>query len=425
MSTPNKTTGTSKKFNGAKLTDKPIPANIASQVKDKLISARVSLLFNKPFFGNIACRFKLVPADEWCATAATDGRNFYYNHEFIMKLRQGEVEFLFGHELLHACYNHMDRCGLRDHQLFNIAADYVVNQDLVDNRIGELITTVPCLLDKKYVGMCAEEVYDDLYKNATKINISDLFGKLLDEHLKGEGDSEGDEEGEGEGNGTGRPVLSKQDLKEIKNEMRDAVLNAAKQCKAGDLPLGVQRMVRELTEPKMNWREILQQTLNSTVLSDYSFMVLSRKGWDVDAILPGMTVEQEVDVAVALDLSGSISESMIKDFLGEVKGIMSQFTSYRLHIWCFDTQVYNPQVFSSDNLDDIGEYQPQGGGGTSFQCNWDWMIANGVEPKRFIMFTDMYSCDGFGTPEYCETIFVSHSNPGFVAPHGITVEYEA
>ena len=219
--------------------------------------------------------------------------------------------------------------------------------------------------------------------------------------------------------------MSKEELKEIKNEIRDAVLNAAKQCKAGDVPLGVQRLIKDLTEPKMNWREILQQSLNSTILSDYSFMVLSRKGWDVDAILPGMTVEQEVDVAVALDLSGSISESMIRDFLGEVKGIMTQFTSYKLHIWCFDTQVYNPQVFTSDNLDDIGDYQPQGGGGTSFQCNWDWMIANGVEPKRFIMMTDGYSFDGFGPEEYCETVFVVHSNPGFVAPHGITVEYDS
>jgi predicted metal-dependent peptidase len=136
----------------------------------------------------LATRLKLVNADEWCPTAATDGRHFYYNSRFIDMLKPKEVEFLFGHEVLHCVYDHFGRKGDRDHQLFNIANDYCVNADLKKHRVGEFITSVPCLYDSKYEGMSSEEIYDILYENAEKINISDLIDKMLDEHLDGDGE---------------------------------------------------------------------------------------------------------------------------------------------------------------------------------------------------------------------------------------------
>ena len=99
-----------------RLTDQPIPKDLEVRVREKLITARVALLLKKPFFGNIATRLKLTPADEWCPTAATDGRNFYYNHAFVDSLRAKEVEFLFGHEVLHVVYEHMERRDARDPQ---------------------------------------------------------------------------------------------------------------------------------------------------------------------------------------------------------------------------------------------------------------------------------------------------------------------
>ena len=144
-------------------------------VREKLVTARIALLLKAPFFGNLATRLQLVNADEWCPTAATDGRNFYYNTRFIEMLRPKEIEFLFGHEVLHCVYDHFGRRGDRDPQLWNIANDYCVNGDLVKHNVGEKITSVPCLYDRKYDGMSSEEVYDALYENAEKIDI----GKLL------------------------------------------------------------------------------------------------------------------------------------------------------------------------------------------------------------------------------------------------------
>ena len=162
------------------------------EVREQLITARVGLLLRASFFGNLATRLKLVNADEWCPTAATDGRNFYYNTRFVKMLRPKEIEFLFGHEVLHCVYDHFGRRGERDPQLWNIANDYCVNQDLKEHNVGEFITSVPCLYDKKYRGMSSEEVYDSLYENAEKIDISKLLDQMLDEHLDGNGDGDGD-----------------------------------------------------------------------------------------------------------------------------------------------------------------------------------------------------------------------------------------
>jgi len=268
------------------------------EVREMLITARVGLLLKASFFGNLATRLKLVNADEWCSTAATDGRNFYYNSRFIKMLRPKEIEFLFGHEVLHCVYDHFGRRGERDHQLFNIANDYCVNADLIKHRVGEKITTVPCLHNPKYDGMSSEEIYDILYEKAEKLDIGKLLDQMIDEHLDGEGDEEQDGEGDGdEKEGKGRPKLTAEERQQIKDEIKEAMLAAAATVDgAGNLPAGVKRLIQELTEPQMNWRELLRMQLESTIKSDYTWMRASRKGWHMDAVMPGMKVDPMIAV---------------------------------------------------------------------------------------------------------------------------------
>ena len=158
----------------------PTDSKLDREVREILVTARVGMLLRASFFGNLATRLKLINADEWCATAATDGRNFYYNTRFIKMLKPKEVEFLFAHEVLHCVYDHFGRRGDRDHQLWNIANDYCVNGDLKKHKVGEFITSVPCLYDAKYEGKSSEEIYDILYENAEKIDINSLLDKIID-----------------------------------------------------------------------------------------------------------------------------------------------------------------------------------------------------------------------------------------------------
>jgi len=401
----------------------PMEPKLDREVREKLITARVGLLLKASFFGNLATRLKLVNADEWCGTAATDGRHFYYNSRFINMLRPKEIEFLFGHEVLHCVYDHFGRRGDRDPKIWNIANDFCVNSDLVKHHVGELITTVPALYDRKYDGLSSEEVYDDLMKNAQKININDLLDKLLDEHLDGEGDDSGG--GDGDQEGKGRPKLSPEDRQAIKDEIKEAMLAAAATVDgAGNLPAGVKRLIQELTEPKMNWRELLRMQLESTIKSDYTWMRASRKGWHMDAVMPGRNQDPMIDIAVALDASGSISESMLKDFLSEIQGIMDSFPAYKIHVVTFDTEAYNPAQYDSDNLDSICDYEVKGGGGTDFDCVYNYLKENEIEPKRLVMFTDGYPFGSWGDENYTETVFILHGTTSIVPPWGQYAYYD-
>jgi predicted metal-dependent peptidase len=396
---------------------------------EKLITARIALLMNAPFFGNLATRLKLVNADEWCSTAATDGRRFYYNSEFVNNMPLKQVEFLFGHEVLHVAYDHMGRRDKRDPLLWNIAVDYCVNGDLVEAKLGEMIPTA--LYSQKYLNWSGEAVYDDLYKKAKKINISSLAKQLIDQHLdeaeEGEGSDSDGNETEGDGQVKGPPKLSKQEQAEIRDEFKEALINALKSTSEENVPGNIKRLVKDISDPKMNWRELISQRVQSLVKDDYTWMRAGRRGWHMDAIMPGRKNKETIDVAISLDSSGSISKDMLEDFLGEVRGLMEEFDDFRISIWCIDDQVYNYQVFTPDNIDEFDNYEIMGNGGNTFEENWHFMRKMDIAPQLFIMFTDGYPCPNWCTPgdeTYCDTMFLLHSTESIVAPFGTTVYYK-
>jgi predicted metal-dependent peptidase len=390
---------------------------------EKLTTARVGLLLKAPFFGNMATRMQLIDASDWCQTAATNGRNFYYNVDFVKKLSVKKLEFLFGHEILHCVFDHFGRLGSRDPKIANIAQDFAVNQILVDERIGDKITEVKICYDPKYRGLAWEEIYDLLYEQAEKITMPQLLqqlGDLLDEHIKeGDGEGEGDKEGKG-----GRPGMTKAEAQAIKDEIKEAMIQSAAAAGAGKTPAGIQRMIKDLTEPKINWRDLVRQEIQSIIRNDYSFARYNRKSAHSGAILPGLKEATTIDVAVAIDMSGSIGTEDATAFLSEVKGIMDQYEDFKVNIWCFDTDIYNHQEISHDNSEDLLSYEPQGGGGTDFDVNFTFMEENGIQPKKFIMFTDGYPCGSWGPEDFCDTIFIVKGNKEAEAPFGQTVIYE-
>ena len=392
-------------------------------VIEKLTTARVGLLLKAPFFGNMATRMQMVESSACCPTAATNGRTFFYNRDFVNSLTVKQLEFLFGHEILHCAFDHMARAGSRDKMLSNIAMDYAVNQILVDERIGEKITQVNICYDPKYRGMAWEEIYDELYEKAEKISIEELLKQLgdqLDEHLKEEGPGEGDEEGEGKG----RPRISKEDAQRIRDEIKEAMIQSAAAAGAGKIPAAIQRMIKDMTEPKITWRELVQQEIQSIVRNDYSFQRPNRKSMHSGAILPGMKEATTIDIGISIDMSGSIGAEDASIFLGEVRGILAQYEDFKINLWCFDTEIYNHKEISQDNAHDLEEYEPQGGGGTDFEVNWEFMKENGIHPKKFIMFTDGYPCGGWGDEDYTDTIFIIKGGMTEDAPFGQTVIYE-
>ena len=413
---PSKKRSRSKKFENLV---GPTDSKIDYQARERLVTARIGLLLRHSFFGNLATRMQLINADEWCSTAATDGLKFYYNSRFIMMLKPKEVEFLVGHEVLHVVYDHMGRRLNRDPEIWNIADDYAVNADLKRHKVGEFIKTVPCLYEQKYDGKPAEEIYDDLMKNAQKIDIDSLIDQMIDDHMDGDDDGEGDSDGKGK-----RPSMTPEERERVRQEVKQAIINAASTAEAGQLPAGVERLIRQHTNPVMPWRELIQTNLTSAIRTDYSWMRPSRRGWHMDAIMPGMTPGEEIDVVVSIDMSGSISNKQAQQFLGEIGGMMDSFDGYKVHVFCFDTETYNPQDFSSENMDSIEEYTPMGGGGTDFDCIFKYLKDNAIDPKRLIVFTDGYPCGSWGDADYCDTTWIIHGDKNPNPPFGTYAIYD-
>jgi predicted metal-dependent peptidase len=408
---------------------RPIPETNKNslQIEDMLIKSRVSLLINAAFFGKLASRLRFIDATKWCPTAATDGRNLYYNRNFVDALGESEQIFLVGHEVLHCVYDHMDktRLGSRDPRLANIAQDYVINADLVEARIGEMIKLVDICYDPKYRGKFWEEIYDDLFEQAKKDGRVYQKG-TLDVHLDGDS-AEDYEDTEGSNDGRNGPIkYTEEEREQIKEEFQNAVIQAAKAVGAGNLPSGVRRLVDQLLNPQLSWRELLAMQIQSVVKSDYTWMRPSRKGLDAGLYLPGMDRETSIDVAIAIDTSGSIGDQMLRDFLSEVKGIMDQYNDYTIRMWCFDTAVHNPIIITPDNSNDLLSYEFKSGGGTDFLVNFEFMKQENIMPKKFIMFTDGYPWGSWGDKNYCDTVFIVHGGTRDrtpMAPFGITVPY--
>jgi predicted metal-dependent peptidase len=218
--------------------------------------------------------------------------------------------------------------------------------------------------------------------------------------------------------------LSAAEREQIRQEIKEAVINAANAADPGTLPLGVERLIKNMTNPVMPWRDLLQTNLTSAIKTDFSWIRPSRRGWHMDAIMPGMTPGEEIDVDVFIDMSGSISDKQATQFLSEVAGMMSAFDGYRINVACFDTEVYNDKTYTSEDLESIDQYELAGGGGTDFTAIFTHLQERSRVPTRLIVFTDGYPCGSWGTENYCDTTWIIHGDPNPNPPFGQFAIYD-
>lgn len=386
---------------------------------DKIVIARVGLLLKHPFFGNLAARLIIKDGSNWCDSAATDGRTIFFNQNFFAKLSVPQIQFVLAHEILHNAFNHMGRLEGRNIKIFNYAADFCVNGQLIRDKIGDWnIDGIDLLHDTNYYGMSAEEVYDILKEHND--DMLDQLGDMLDQHIDWElpdGTSE-------MRTANGQPVYTAGELRQIRSEVTEAIMAAATAVGNNETPASIQRIIQVLISPTMDWRSILQQQIQSTVSNDYSWMRPNRKSWHLSANLPGNKLQDTIDICVSIDMSGSITNEQALDFICEIKGIMEEYQTFQIKVWCFDTAVYNEQDFDQYNISDFDKYQPIGGGGTDFTVNWSYMKEQDIIPQKLIIFTDGFPCGAWGDPDYCDTIFVIHGSTTIAAPFGTTCYYE-
>jgi len=432
---------------------KPVSKELSNECLERIRIARIALLTECPFFGIIGSQLKLVEDNIRCSTMATDGKNFYYNVRFTMGVPPGEErddyeaqirerfpdateeqisESLDGlsdgnlraaivHEILHCMMNHFIRRNGRDPKKWNRAADYAINQIIKREGIGELRKT--WLFDEKYDRMSAEEIYDLLEDQD-----GEGQGESWDEHYVDGSGGDGDTN-KGKKRGTVESVFSDMSDTDMEDNMESFDQTMRNAAFSSGVPESLGDLFKDMTSSVIDWRSKLRRTIQALIKQDQSFQRPNRRSWNMGVIFPGFLPEETINIAIAIDLSGSISNAMVKDFLGEIWGITEQFPQFKIKLMCFDTEVHNVQDFTENNVDEILRYDLVGGGGTVFDCVWNHMKETEYVPEQILWFTDG-ECwgggenGGWGPSNYCETLWIIHSNPKLKAPFGETTHYE-
>lgn len=442
----------------------PYTAQEIEAVEEKIYIARSNFLMRQPFFGLMAMHLKLVNSSNWLMTAATDGKHFYYNVGFFLLLTPAEIQFVYGHEILHVAYDHFGRSistnqdfhkyidnnmtfdekAKLNAQLVNIAADYCVNRDLIKYNVGSLLReeVIKLYYDKKYDEKIMEEIYMELLQDPSMTQ----KGSMLDDHGVGNcgaGESHrkanpDGEEGMGDKQG-GSPVgMTDEEREEAMKNFREKMINAYDQQKdhervkreegqdAGSLPADLERLIQRMRKPEINWRNYIRQRITTLFRDTDDWSRPNRRSFDGAFITPGQKNSEKVDIHIAIDTSGSIGQQEMADFLSEISGISQQFKDYKIRVWTFDARVYKEGMkeFTPGNIRDLPKYKFLGGGGTSFLANWVFMQEMRIKPKLFIMFTDGYTGDDFGVPKYCPTIYVVNTDVEVPEKYGKTIRYK-
>ncbi|MBW4603795.1 MAG: hypothetical protein KME29_30590 [Calothrix sp. FI2-JRJ7] len=347
----------------------------------KLISASLIRLRTKsPFFATLAlfARFINVPHYQ---TAATDGKDIFYNPEFLLALPAAQLDGVLLHEVLHAALLHVPRRGVRDAILWNFAADIVINGIIMQQGYFEL--PAGGLRDQKLEHFSVEEIYEILSKDAEKYKKmwEAAGGAGLSDLLEGSG--EGSEEGDE------NDSMSSARRAALEAHWRNALQQAAviaRSSKQGTIPAGIERELMNATTPQIDWRSYLWRYLVQTP-NDFT-------GFDRRFVGRGLYLEalqgESVIVYVAIDTSGSIGGQELKLFLSEVSGILRSYPHLKCELYYVDADAYGPYELSPDS--DFPK--PQGGGGTSFIPFFDKVSErwDGHAQAVCVYLTDGYGC---------------------------------
>ena len=215
---------------------------------------------------------------------------------------------------------------------------------------------------------------------------------------------------------------------EQKKNLERAVQEAAQQgaLLAGKTGSGGNRMLDDVLDSKVDWREVLREFVTTTCTgSDYSTWARpNRRYWGAGIYLPSGVSEKVDELVIAIDTSGSIDGRMISQFMGEVSGICESVKPAAVRILYWDTEVCGDEVYADDQIPNIiHSTKPVGGGGTRVSCVSDYMSRQGISPQAVIVLTDGYLGSDWGTWTV-PVLWCIIDNASRTAPNGTTVHVE-
>ena len=338
-------------------------------------------------------------------TACTDGRNTYYGRDYMAKQASNKRKGVILHENLHKAFRHTTvwrHLFKENPTMANMACDYVINLMIMDGDNNFVSLPDGALLDYKYKGLDAGTVYRMIKEEAKGGTV----------HVKRVGDQEGKDvpvvevsNGLDEHDWESAEGMTKEEKEMLAKDIDQALRQGA--ILAGKMSANVPREISEVLEAKVDWREAMREFVTSFCMDkdESTWRRPSRRWIGQDVYMPSMIGESVGRIVIGIDMSGSIGDEEVGQFLGEVKKICDTVKPEGIDLLYWDTRVCQHEKYEQDQLDNlISSTKPRGGGGTDPQCIVNYMDKKKIKAECAVILTDGY-VGSWGEGWSCPTLW--------------------
>lgn len=389
-------------------------------------------------------------------TAYTDGVNKKYGRAFLETIgSESKKRGLVLHENLHVALKQVihGKAMFKEHpKMANLAADFVVN-DIIENIKGTVGGT-----SERIVELPDGAVYDQMFHNWS---MREVF-RYLKQNAKPKQNPQGGKGGKGQksddqSDGNNNPQqdgsqdkpeendwesvtvngktydLSQQDVHDFDElmegmsheeakELMDGIDRALREggMLAGRMGAKIPRVIGDLLEPKVDWREALRDFVNSTTKGkdEFTWRRMNKRHMANDIYMPSVENETIGEIVVAIDTSGSIGGKELSEFATELASICDLCSPEQVRVLWWDTRVHGEQIFKDDYSNIAGLLKPLGGGGTHVGCVSEYINKESLNPECVIVFTDGYVESNVQWSITCPTLWMVTLAKDWIPPTG-------
>ena len=335
------------------------------EVQRKVSKAKALLILDHPFFGTAVSRRPIQYGDEVPTAGMSATGQIMLNPEWVEPLTVKEIMFLLAHEAMHYMLSHALRRQHRDHKAWNVACDKVINDTLIDAKVGTFIDGGVTLENARFGA--SEQFYDESDDDMGSGGIGEDVGDIVDEN--------------------GQP-LDDATVQQLQAQAKiEAIQNAKLAKQTGKLPESIERIVEEMVNVVTPWHEKLERYMSAKVRDGYSWNRPNRRFVGQGMYLPGYDyIPRMGEVVIAVDTSGSLNSKELALFQGHINRIVDTCTPEKITVLYCDYAIGGTTEYTPDDLPIV--LKPVGGGGTSFKPVFKWLDSYDGEVECLIYFTD-------------------------------------
>ena len=376
--------------------------------EDKIVRAKVHLQTESPFFAYLVMNLKVKKLNEIESMGVSRQGDLVYNSKWVDNLSENQLKGVLSHEVLHLVLEHFERGENKEHEIYNIASDLVINNILVNSRFELPSGLVPYGNRFKSENLniyiedlhkkSADEVYNELLKQLPKKSekeIKILSDMRFDKHDYGK-------------KGKNSEGISKSESTKLKKKWNKILSEASVYAKQqGNIPSGMDRIIEVMLNEKISWKSILYKYITRELPFDYSYNRPSKRSVATGIFMPSI-LRENIEVVISIDTSGSIAQTELSEFLNEIVNISKSFNNINMKLIVCDSEIKEVYDIRNGSIDTILNLKILGGGGTSHIPIYEYVKEHLPNTRFIINFTDGFT--SFPSDESVKTIWVITKN---------------